>query len=77
LLPLNGAKLTILETNETYTTDQLNNGVFVFKNLAPGVYHLKAEADNYHEQTFEVTVAAGSISYQNINLNKVRNTHLK
>lgn len=74
LLPLNGAKLTILETNETYTTDQLNNGVFVFKNLAPGVYHLKAEADNYHEQTFEVTVAAGSISYQNINLNKVRNT---
>ncbi|HPD58719.1 MAG TPA: N-acetylmuramoyl-L-alanine amidase [Paludibacteraceae bacterium] len=74
LLPLNGATLTLLETNETYTTDQLHNGVYMFKNLAPGVYHVKAEANGYHAQIFETTVTANNTTYLNIDLNKVRNT---
>ncbi len=74
LLPLNGALITLLETNETYTTDQLNNGVYMFKNLTPGVYHVKAEANGYHSQTFETTVTANNTTYLNIDLNKVRNT---
>ena len=74
LLPLNGAKLTIVETNQTYTVDQMNNGVYVFKNLAPGQYNVKAEATGYYAQTIPVTVAAGNISFLNISLNKVRNT---
>jgi len=74
LLPLNGARLTIVETNQTYTVDQLNNGVYVFKNLAPGIYNVKSEATGYYPQTIPVTVSAGTISYFNFSLNKVRNT---
>ncbi len=74
LLPLNGAKLTIVETNQIYTVDQMNNGVYVFKNLAPGLYNVKAEATGYYAQTSPVTVSAGNISFLNISLNKVRNT---
>lgn len=74
LLSLNGAKLTIIETNQTYTCDQMNNGVFVFKNLAPGIYNVKAEAQGYYAQTIPVTVTAGNISFFNFSLNKVRNT---
>ena len=74
LLSLNGAKLTIIETNQTYTVDQMNNGVYVFKNLSPGQYNVKAEATGYYAQTIPVTVTAGNISFLNISLNKVRNT---
>ena len=74
LLSLNGAKLTIVETNQTYTVDQLNNGVYVFKNLAPGIYNVKAEALGYYAQTTPVTVTAGTNSFFSFSLNKVRNT---
>ena len=74
LLPLNGAKLTLIETGETYTVDQLQNGVFVFKNLAPGVYHVKAELDKYYSQIAEITVTANNVAYMNFGLNRVRNT---
>ena len=74
MLPLNGAKLTLIETSEVYTVDNLQNGVFVFKNLVPGVYHVKAEKDGYYAQTIEVTVTAGNIANMNFKLNRVRNT---
>ena len=74
LLPLNGAKLTLVETGATYTVDQLQNGVFVFKNLTPGVYHVKAEQTGYYSQTQEITVSGNNISYFNFGLNRVRNT---
>lgn len=74
MLPLNGAKLTLIETNETYTVDNMQNGVFVFKNLAPGYYHVKAEKEGYYAQTVEVTVTAHNILYKNFALNRVRNT---
>lgn len=74
LLPLNGAILSLVETGETYTVDQLQNGVFVFKNLSPGVYHVKAEKDGYYSQTQEITVAANNTAYFNFGLNRIRNT---
>lgn len=74
MLPLNGAKLTLIETNETYTVDNMQNGVFVFKNLAPGTYHVKAEKEGYYAQTVEITVTAHNISYKNFAMNRVRNT---
>jgi len=74
LLPLNGTKLTLVETGATYTVDQLQNGVYVFKNLAAGIYHVKAELAGYYSQTQEITVAANKISYSDFSLNKVRNT---
>lgn len=74
MLPLNGAKVTLIETGEVYTVDNLQNGVFVFKNLSPGIYHVKAQKEGYYEQTMEVTVSANKISYSNFKLNRVRNT---
>jgi len=74
LLPLDGATVTVLETGETYTVDNQRNGVYVFKNLAPGVYNIKAEADGYYAQTQEVTVTKNQMAYYNFQLNKIRNT---
>ncbi len=74
MLPLNGAKLTLIETGATYTVDQMQNGIFVFKNLAPGVYHVKAEFSAYYSQTHEIIVTANATSFSNFGLNRVRNT---
>ena len=61
-LPLNGAKATLLDSNgnelQTYTTDQFYNGMYVFRNLAPGNYQVRMEADGYLTQTKDVTVTA-------------------
>lgn len=74
MLPLNGAKLTLVETGEVYRVDSLQNGVFVFKNLNPGVYHVKAEKEGYYSQTHEITVSRHNIAWLNMSLNRVRNT---
>ena len=72
--PLNGAKLTLVETNEVYTCDNMQNGVFVFKNLTPGTYHVKAEKEGYYAKTQQIVVTAHNISYFNFALNRVRST---
>ena len=74
LLPLDGATVTILETGETYTVDNMRNGVYVFKDLDPGQYTVRAEADGYYAQEQEVVVVKNEIAYFNFELNKVRNT---
>jgi X-X-X-Leu-X-X-Gly heptad repeat protein len=74
LLPLNGATVSVLETGATYAVDDLRNGVYVFKDLAPGTYHITASADGYYPETEEVTVYNNKITYFNFELNKIRNT---
>lgn len=74
MLPINGAKLTLIETGETYTADTLQNGVFVFKNLTPGIYHVKAEKEGYYTKNQEITVSRHNISWINLDLNRIRNT---
>jgi len=74
LQPLNGAKVTVLETGEIYTVDNQRNGVYVFKDLTPGVYNVKAEADGYFSQTQVITVVKNKMAYFNFELNKIRNT---
>ncbi|MDR1526333.1 MAG: N-acetylmuramoyl-L-alanine amidase [Dysgonamonadaceae bacterium] len=74
LLPLDGATVTLLETGETYTVDNQRNGVYVFKNVAPGTYHIQAEANGYYSQTQEVSVVKNQITGFNFELNKIRNT---
>jgi hypothetical protein len=74
LLPINGAKLTVLETNETYTVDNNRNGVYVFKDLQPGDYNVKVEADGYYSQTRLIKVLKNEHNYLNFELNKIRNT---
>lgn len=74
LLPIDGATITVVETNQTYTVDHNRNGIFVFKDLEPGNYTVKAEADGYYAQTKQITVAKNEITYMNFELNKIRNT---
>ncbi len=74
LLPINATTVTVLETGQTYTVDNKRNGVFVFKDLQPGNYTIKAEAEGYYAQTQAITVVKNEIAYLGLKLNKVRNT---
>lgn len=73
-LPINGAKVTLLPNNISYTTDNFNNGVYLFKNLQPGNYKVVTEHADYHSDTTNVIVTANTVSYNNVRLNKIRNT---
>jgi len=74
LLPINSTTVTVLETGQTYTVDTKRNGVFVFKDLQPGNYTLKAEAEGYYAQTHQIAVVKNEITYLGFELNKVRNS---
>lgn len=73
-LPVNGATVTLLPKDTTYTVDNLNNGFYLFKNLDPGTYTLITKHADYHSDTTEVVVEANKTSYANIRPNKIRNT---
>ena len=48
--PINGAVVTLYKDGnvvDTYTTDQLYNGVFVFEDLEPGTYTINVEAEGF------------------------------
>ena len=49
----------------SYTTDRLDNGVFIFRNLDPGIYHLEVPSRPLPEP-IEVIVQAGINSYAEI-----------
>jgi hypothetical protein len=61
-LPINGATVTLknAENQElaTYTTDAYYNGIFVFRDLAPGTYHLSYNATGYNAKDTTVVVEA-------------------
>ncbi|MBR5030790.1 MAG: N-acetylmuramoyl-L-alanine amidase [Muribaculaceae bacterium] len=60
--PLNGATVTLMDasgnTLDTYITDDWYNGIYVFRNLAPGNYKVRMEMDGYITQEKDVTVQA-------------------
>ena len=74
LLALNNAVVTVNPGNLTYTTDDIDNGVFVFKQLAPGKYTVNVAADQYFDKTYELEVKAGETSYLDARLDMQRLT---
>lgn len=60
--PINGATVTLMNSSgstlSTYTTDNYYNGIYVFRDLAPGTYKVRMEAPGYITQEKEVTVEA-------------------
>lgn len=75
LLCLSNAVITVNPGNLTYTTDAIiNNGVFVFKQLAPGKYTVNVSAPDYFSENYELEVKAGETTYLNSMLNKQRLT---
>ena len=65
--PINGATVKLYKDGAlvgTYTTDNNFNGVFVFRDLAPGTYTISASANGYNDITNQtVTVSANSTTY--------------
>lgn len=67
-LPLNGATVTLYKNNnavQTYNVDTLYNGIFVFENLEPGTYTLRATAPGYKPQG-TYTESTVSDEYKNL-----------
>ena len=76
-LPINGAVISLLQDTTvlcSYTTDNLNNGFFLFKNLQPGNYNVKIEKEDYYTSTFPIEVRANEMSYLNSSIKMQRNT---
>ncbi len=67
-LPLNGATVTLFKGDKavkTYQVDTLYNGIFVFEDLEPGEYTVRATLNGYKEQG-KFTADATSTEYQNL-----------
>lgn len=77
-LPLCGATINLInaqgETVETYTTDELYNGVFMFKAVEPGNYKLQVVHSDYQPYEKEITVTADNVTYINPVVDHIRNT---
>ena len=67
-LPLNGATVTLFKGDKavkTYQVDTLYNGIFVFEDLEPGEYTVRAALKGYKEQG-HFTADATSTEYQKL-----------
>jgi len=59
-IPVNNATVTLLPGNISVTTDNLNNGFFMFDSLAPGNYELICSGlADFFDDTLTATVLAG------------------
>lgn len=59
----------------TYTTDAvLVNGLYAFRDLAPGKYHLKVTAPTHYPTEADVEIKADEITYHNFKMDRVRDT---
>ena len=81
LLPLNGAEVLLCDLAgnvvQKRTTDNIFNGVFVFRNVAPGNYIVKTSHDGYTPEEKPVTVTANEVSYMDFPMDMVRPEHLQ
>ena len=76
---IQGATVELLDesgkTLQTYTTDKINtNGFYLFKDVMPGKYKVRATVDTHMPVETDVTVVADEITYANMQMSKVRNT---
>lgn len=75
--PVNFAKVELIDKStgkvvQTRTTDNMYNGVFVFRNVNPGEYTVKTSHDEYYPESKDVTVKACEVTYQDMPLNMKR-----
>ncbi len=76
--PVDGALVRLLDAEgnviDTYTCDNVRNGIYLFKYLEPGIYTVEASHPKYFSQTAQVEVKANAKTYQNFDLKRVRDT---
>ncbi|VBB47094.1 conserved exported hypothetical protein [uncultured Paludibacter sp.] len=69
-LPLNSANIKLMnavgDSINNYTVDTLYNGIFTFRNLAPGTYKLRITAKDHTTKDTTIVVSAGTISYMKV-----------
>lgn len=77
-VPVNGALVRLLDSGgnvvDEYTTDNLRNGIYLFKYVAPGTYTVEVSHPDYFGKSAEVVVNANAKTYQNFDLKRQRNT---
>lgn len=80
LAPVNGAFVELLDksgkTIQKRTTDDMYNGVFVFRNVIPGEYDVRVTDSRYYTSTTPVTVTANEVTYQDMPLSLKRENPL-
>lgn len=78
LLPICGAKVELKNAEgkvvQTYTTDALFNGFYMFKQVEPGKYKICVSAADHYSNEVDVVVEANKVSYSNITIDKVRDS---
>lgn len=81
LAPLNGAHVELFDAAgnlvQERTTDNDYNGVYVFRNIAPGNYTVKVTDDKYYTWEKQVTVVADEVTYQDIAMSYKRDAQLE
>lgn len=78
LSTIDGAKVDLFDESgkklSECTTDKLYNGVYAFRDLKPGTYHIHVSAADHYDYETDVTVKADQATYANVKLNMVRST---
>ncbi|MBD5192217.1 MAG: hypothetical protein HDS88_04925 [Bacteroidales bacterium] len=81
LLPLNGSDIRLCDKSgnvvQTRTTDDIFNGIFVFRNVAPGEYVVKVSHDGYTSEEYPAVVTADKVTYLDCPLDMIRPDHLE
>ena len=76
--PVDGAEVKLLDAEgnvlDTYTCDNVRNGIYLFKYLEPGFYTVEVSHPKYFSQSVQVEVKANAKTYQNFDLKRVRDT---
>ena len=77
-VPVDGAVAKLLDAEgnvlDTYTCDNVRNGIYLFKYVEPGFYTVEVSHPKYFTKTAEVEVKANAKTYQNFDLKRVRDT---
>ncbi len=72
LMPVRNCRVLLQDmqgnTVQVRTTDNLYNGVFVFRNVDPGNYRLYVDDPRYYPYTKDITVTANEVTYNDIPL---------
>ena len=77
-VPVNEATVRLLDADgnelDSYKTDTVRNGIYLFKYVEPGTYTVEVSHPDYFSKSAQVEVTAQSKTYQNFDLKRQRNT---
>ena len=78
--PLNGVLTELLDAQgnvvRRHLTDDMNNGVYLFRNVEPGNYTVRTSLDGYHSQEYPVEVKACEVTYHDVPLVQIQTEKL-